>query len=260
MKRIVADLREEQDDLASIVESIDDTIWLTPTPSEGWNVRDQIGHLAFFDERAIEAIVDPATFMADVEAATVDIERYMNSHLDQARTSSRSDLLTHWAGARIALLEALADVDPAARLPWYGPPMSAHSFAVARLMETWAHGQDIVDALGVVRPATNRLQRIALLGVKTMSWSFTVNGLPQPRTKVRVDLDGPHGEQWLWNESESDSYVRGDALDFCLVVTQRRHLGDTALEVSGEAAEAWMPIAQAFAGPPGPGRPSGMFR
>ena len=32
--------------------------------------------------------------------------------------------------------------------PWYGPSMSARSFVTARLMETWAHGMDVADALG----------------------------------------------------------------------------------------------------------------
>ncbi len=259
MKQIVADLKAEQDDLAGIVAGISDDAWMTPTPAEGWDVRDQIGHLAFFDERATEAIVDPKAFMADVARIADDVDAYMDSHLDAARTSSPDDLRDLWNTARATLYEALAPLEQSTLLPWYGPPMSAHSFAVARLMETWAHGQDVVDALGIKRTATNRLQHIALLGVKTMSWSFTVNGLPQPSTKVRVDLAGPGGDRWVWNESVTESHVKGDAEDFCMVVTQRRHVADTSLEVSGEAAEAWIPIAQAFAGPPGPGRPAGMF-
>jgi hypothetical protein len=54
--------------------------------------------------------------------------------------------------------------------------------------------------------------------------------------------------------------VAGAAVDFCLVVTQRRHVADTELRVEGPAAEEWMRIAQAFAGPPGPGRKPGQFK
>jgi hypothetical protein len=53
--------------------------------------------------------------------------------------------------------------------------------------------------------------------------------------------------------------VTGTALDFCLAVTQRRHLDDTALKVKGPAATEWMSIAQAFAGAPGGGRRPGQF-
>ncbi|MEN8041431.1 MAG: TIGR03084 family metal-binding protein [Actinomycetota bacterium] len=259
MKRIVADLRAEQDALAAIVAGIEDKAWSTPTPAEGWDVRDQIGHLAFFDGRATEAILDPEGFMAGVAAIAKDVEEYMESHLDSARASTPDNLRSQWDEARATMYAALAPLEPSTHLPWYGPPMSAHSFAVARLMETWAHGQDVVDALEIRRKPTKRLQHIALLGVKTMSWSFTVNGLPQPATKVRVELTGPGGDAWVWNDSVEESFVRGDAEDFCLVVTQRRHLDDTSLEVFGDAAERWMPIAQAFAGPPGSGRQPGMF-
>jgi hypothetical protein len=39
-------------------------------------------------------------------------------------------------------------------------------------------------------------------------------------------------------------------------VTQRRNVADTGLLISGETATDWMSVAQAFAGPPGPGRPA----
>jgi hypothetical protein len=48
-------------------------------------------------------------------------------------------------------------------------------------------------------------------------------------------------------------------MDFCLVVTQRRHPDDTDLAIEGPLAEEWMAIAQAFAGPPGKGRAPGQF-
>jgi uncharacterized protein (TIGR03084 family) len=137
--------------------------------------------------------------------------------------------------------------------------MSARSFATARLMETWAHGQDIVDGLDVNRTPTDRLRHIAFLGVRTMGWSFTINGIDVPPETVRVSLNAPSGDQWLWNEDSTHNVVSGDAEDFCLVVTQRRHVSDTSLEVTGPVAEQWMSIAQAFAGPPGGGRPAGMF-
>ena len=53
--------------------------------------------------------------------------------------------------------------------------------------------------------------------------------------------------------------VRGTAEDFCLVVTQRRHVDDTSLAISGEAARVWMVRAQVFAGPPTAGPNAGRF-
>ena len=42
--------------------------------------------------------------------------------------------------------------------------MGAKSFLTARLMEAWAHGQDICDTVGVEREPTDRLRHIAQLG------------------------------------------------------------------------------------------------
>src|SRR5262249_28661440 len=149
--------------------------------------------------------------------------------------------------------------DPRARLPWFGPPMSARTFATARLEETWGHGQDVADALGVTRPATDRLHHVAHLGVITRAYSFTNQGRPAPAADVRVELTGPVGQAWAWGGAGAADRVSGPALDFCLVVTRRRHHADTGLVIEGPVAAEWMLRAQAFAGPPGPGRRPGQF-
>ena len=129
----------------------------------------------------------------------------------------------------------MSGVDPDRRLPWYGPPMRAYSSAQARLMETWAHGQDVADALGVEYPASDRIYHVAELGIKTFSWSFRNRGLEAPDRKVRVALRGLSGRTWVWND-DCDSCVTGPLRDFCLVVTQRRHPNDTRLVIEGGLA------------------------
>ena len=252
---MIEDLSAEQDALDAIVAHIDPTPWCEQTPAVGWNVSDQIGHLTFFDERATMAITDRAAFADELSDAVNDIDAYMDRHLEVSRSSSADQRLAAWRIARANLALALATLEPSDRVPWYGPDMSARTFATARLMEVWAHGQDIVDALGVARDLTPRLRHIALLGVKTMGWSFTVNGLPVPDRTVRVNLTGPAGESWVWGDVASEESVSGSAGEFCLVVTQRRNVADTSLDVAGDVATQWMQIAQAFAGPPGDGRP-----
>jgi len=71
-----------------------------------------------------------------------------------------------------------------------------------------------------------------------------------------VELTAPDGVVWTWGPAEAEDRVSGPALDFCLLVTQRRHRDDLTLAVEGPAATEWMAIAQAFAGAPGLGRPS----
>ncbi|MEN8238462.1 MAG: TIGR03084 family metal-binding protein [Actinomycetota bacterium] len=255
MIEITEDLTAEQAALDAIVAHIDGPSWCEATPAEGWNISDQIGHLTFFDERATMAITDREAFASELGDAVADIDAYMDGHLAVARTSSPHDLLVQWRAARYQLAEALATLDPSDRVPWYGPDMSARTFATARLMEVWAHGQDVADALGVVREPTARLRHIAFLGVKTMGWSFAINGLEVPVESVYVDLTAPDGGTWTWGDAASRDSVSGSAEEFCLVVTQRRNVKDTDLDVLGDVATQWMQIAQAYAGPPGPGRP-----
>lgn len=230
-----------------------------PTPAAGWAVRDQISHLAFFDAMAAYAITDPDGF-TDTARRALDAAGAggdpMAEHLERGRSMPGAQVLEWWRKAREKLLDVAADLSPTRRVPWFGPAMSPLSFLSARLMETWAHGQDVADALGVERRPTHRLVHVAQLGVRARSFSFAVRGLEAPSDIVTVELVGPNGERWAWDEDgDGGSQVRGGALDFCLVVTQRRNLADTGLVVEGDAARQWMAVAQAFAGPPGPGRP-----
>jgi len=255
---LVADLVAEHETLLGLVTALSSDGWDAPTPAEGWAVRDQISHLAFFDDLAALAMRDPAAFAPVAEAAVAAMasgDDPMAEHLARGRSVSGAELLRWWDDARRALVEAVPAVAPGARVPWFGPPMSTMSFLSARLMETWAHGQDVADALGAARPPSDRLVHVARLGVRSRPFSFAVRGLDDPPGTVQVVLTSPEGEEWSFAEGDDDDEVRGPILDFCLVVTQRRHVGDTALVVRGPVARQWMAVAQAFAGPPGPGRP-----
>jgi len=122
-------------------------------------------------------------------------------------------------------------------------------------METWAHGQDVADALGVRREPTDRLRHICYLGVRTRGFAYANRGLPAPEGEVYVEVTAPGGETWSWGDPAAPDRITGPAEHFALLVTQRRHRDDLDLTVSGDRAREWVAIAQAFAGPPGPGRP-----
>ncbi|NUR90423.1 MAG: TIGR03084 family protein [Nonomuraea sp.] len=243
---LLVDLHEETESLESLLRPLSAAQWELGTPAAGWAIRDQVSHLAWFDDAARTAALTPEAFDTSLTSVDEIAERY--------RDLPAGDLLGWFTTARARLLDAFAGLDPKARIPWYGPPMSLASFATARLMETWAHGQDVADALGVTREPTGRLRHVAMIGYRALPYSFVVRGLEAPRTPVRVELDGG---AWSAGPEDAADVVRGPLLDFCLVVTQRIHLDDTALVVTGETARAWMPIAQAFAGPPGSGRVRG---
>ncbi len=252
---LLDDLADEQAALDEVVAGLPDEAWEVPTPAPGWRVRDQIGHLAHYDEQGRRAAVDPAGFEADVAEGLRDLAAFGAAAESLGRTLTGTALLEAWRDRRAALLAALAAVPEGARLPWYGPPMSVRSFATARLMETWAHGQDVVDAVAGSRPATDRLRHVCHLGFGTLGWSWRVRGEEPPGAPVRVELELPSGAPWTAGDPGAGDVVRGPAEDFCLVVTQRRHVASTELEVAGPVATAWMAQAQCFAGSPTLGPP-----
>lgn len=260
---IAADLAAEQDDLDRIVSAISDDQWSAPTPSVGWTVADQIGHLRYFDHVAALAITDPEAFASHRDAFVAQAVQSPSAAdeltLGETRAMTPSHLLEHWREGRRELQGAAASLADDTRIDWYGPPMGSKSFLTARLMEAWAHGQDIVDAIGASRQPTDRLRHIAQLGVITRAWSYANRGLEPPHTEIRVELTAPSGELWEWGERDAAESVHGSAAEFCLVVTQRRHVDDTNLVVAGAAARDWLVKAQAFAGPATEGPEAGRF-
>ena len=256
MDPICDDLHAEHLALDAVVADLTEEEWSTATPAAGWSIRDQISHLWFFDQRAAMALRDPDAFAADMQWLMANGGTVAS--VEPGRAITGAELLAAWRVDRDDLIGLARTVDPSSRVPWYGPAMAARSFITARLMETWAHGQDVADALGVQRPASARLKHVAHIGVRARPFSYLINSLSMPEAPLYVGLAAPDGSLWEWGKPAADS-VRGDALDFCLVVTQRRHVSDTALVVEGPAAQEWIGIAQAFAGAPGGGRAPGQF-
>lgn len=258
---LLADLRAEMADAEAVVTGLLARAGAgglaLATPAEGWTVHDTVGHLAFFDARATLAARDPAAFTAELGELLADPDGYLAAAVARMRTLDGAALLAEWRRRRAELLRTLGELaerDPAARLPWYGPPMGLATFGTARLMEYWAHLQDVADAVGVRRTPTARLRHVADLGVRTRRFSYANRGLAEPASDVRVELRGPGGELWTWGPAGAADAIRGDAEEFALLVTQRRHRADLSLQVSGPAAAEWAALAQAYAGPPGPGR------
>jgi uncharacterized protein (TIGR03084 family) len=253
MAELLDDLRAETASLEALLDRLRPPDWELPTPAAGWAIRDQVSHLAWFDDAASTAATDPAAFQAML-ADMLDTGTSVDDLAVRARGLSPAELRAWFGTARARLIGTLAPIEPRRRLPWYGTEMSAASFVTARLMETWAHGQDVADAAGVTREPTDRLRHVARIGFMALPYSFAVRGLPVPDRPVRAELAMPGGEEWTAGPQDAADVVRGTMLDFCLAVTQRIHVADTALRITGETARAWMRIAQAFAGPPGEGR------
>jgi uncharacterized protein (TIGR03084 family) len=257
---LVEDVAAETAALRAILDPLPDASWQLATPAPGWTIADQVSHLAYFDGVAVTSATDPEAFAAELARISADGGVNPDSIAAQHRQLTPAQLREWFGRGRGDLLTVFAGLDPAARVPWFGPPMSVASSLTARLMETWAHGQDVADTVGAQRTPTDRLRHVAHIGVGARPFSYVAHGLPVPAEPVRVELAGPSGDLWTWGPAEAADSVTGPALDFCLLVTQRRHRADLAVTAQGPVADEWLAIAQAFAGPPGTGRTPGQFR
>ncbi|WP_216216518.1 TIGR03084 family metal-binding protein [Amycolatopsis aidingensis] len=255
---ILDDLAAESGELDELVAALPAAEWSRPTPAAGWTIAHQIAHLAWTDDEALIAASRPAEFPAEVEQALAD-PAFVDTGAERGSRLPPAELLDRWRRGRAELAAALAVVPEGTKVPWFGPPMSPASMASARMMETWAHGQDVADTLGVRREPTGRLWHIARFGVRTRDFAFGLNSLAPPAEEFRVELTAPDGDTWTFGPATAAQRLTGGALDFCLVVTQRRHPADTDLRPEGEDVWRWLGIAQAFAGPPGSGREAGQF-
>ena len=254
---LLADLSAEGDALRAVVADLDDAGWRTPTPAEGWDVATQIAHLLWTDETAATAagsLEDKAPWDALVLLAIEDPAGFVDAEAFRVAKQSPDELLSQWDTSRTTLQEALRALPDGAKMPWFGPPMSAASMATARFMESWAHGLDVREGLGLPDDPTDRMKHVAHIGVRTRNFSFAAHELPPPDDEFRIELSSPSGEVWTWGPDDAAQRVTGSAYDFCRLVTQRIHRNDTDLTAIGADAEHWLAIAQAFAGPPGKGR------
>ena len=260
MLPVAEDFRAEVAELHAFLGELDAEDWDRTTLFMEWTPWDVVAHLHFFDEVSFLSANDADAFAARRKVLTRAMAEG-RSNKDQAREAyagiAAPELVERWVATANELARVLGASDPKRRLPWFGPDMGVQMFTTARYMETWAHGQEIWDLRGRPRPASDRIQNIAVIGVKTYGWTFANRGLEPPGAPPYVRLEAPSGAIWEWNDPDDANRVEGSALDFCKVVTQVRNVQDTALRVQGEVATRWMEIAQCFAGgavdPPPPG-------
>ncbi|MER5616678.1 TIGR03084 family metal-binding protein [Streptomyces sp. NPDC002215] len=252
---VIGDLRDESEELDGLVRELSAGQWAAATPAPGWSIAHQIAHLTWTDEVALLAATDAEAFAGEVARAMEAPESFVDRGAEEiAAALDPEALLARWRAGRERLEAVLREAPAGTRIPWYGPPMSVASMATARIMETWAHGQDIADALGVTRTPTARLRHVARIGVRARDYAYLVRGIKAPEGEFRVELEAPGHGPVVFGPEDAPQRVTGPLVDFCLLVTQRAHRDDLTVRATGPDADQWLDIAQAFAGPAGPGR------
>jgi uncharacterized protein (TIGR03084 family) len=247
------DFRADSRALAAILEDLPEAGFHQPTQFKAWTIDHVLGHLHLFNAAAEASLRGDEAFAVFIAPVLRDMQAgkpILQCQFPWLDGLSGRALFEAWRQGAEDCADAFASSDPKARLKWGGPDMSALSSVTARQMETWAHGQEVFDLLGLERQEQDRIRNIAHLGVATYGWSFRNRGLEAPEPAPFVQLTGPSGAVWEWNDAQQDNYVLGAAVEFAQVVAQVRNIEDTGLRVAGPASESWMRIAQCFAGPP----------
>ena len=246
MREILADLVAEQQGLDQFLQTIDYRKWSTPSLAPGWDVRDQVSHLASTEELAFRAIDEGQVALDEMAAKFESIDDFNKDGVTHGRTMRPQQVIEWWRQARAKVVDELSRMTGSERTPWVAGDMAAKTFATSRLMETWAHGLDIHGAVKVEPEDTTRLRHVAFLGWKSLPWAFQVAGEDYPEP-IRVELRAPEYQKWVYGPEDSENVISGEAGAWCRVVVRRVKAANTDLEAEGEIAVQALLLARAYA-------------
>jgi uncharacterized protein (TIGR03084 family) len=245
LEQLVGDLAAEQLGLQALVTALGAAEWLTPTPAWGWDVRDTISHLADTDEMAIDTALGGPYAINDVAARAASTADVTYHGVLRGRRLAGPAVGAWWERTAGVERTMLRDLAPDARVPW-GIGMRAPSFVTARLMETWAHGLDVRNALGVPAVDSDRLAHVAWLATRALPYAYSFAGLEPPTAPLRVELSLPSGASWEYGPADAADRITGSAGEYCRVFVQRLRSADTNLVIEGADARTAIAVARAF--------------
>lgn len=252
-------LTAECDELDAMLTGLDDEQWKLPTPAPGWTITHQVAHLAATFRMAGLAGADPDGFRALMARLDNDFTVNVANALSEYLSDPPEVLFSRWQAERTAAVKALSAVPADQLVPWLVNPLPPSVLMMAGMMEAFAHGQDIADALGVRPVRTDRIRFLVAFAVRTWDFGYLARNEPRPNVEFRYELTAPSGALWQFGPDNAGQRISGPAEDFCLLVTRRRHRDDLAVSADGPDAEHWLDIAQAYRGPAGEGRRPGQF-
>ncbi|MBV9823973.1 MAG: TIGR03084 family protein [Actinobacteria bacterium] len=252
-------LTAECDELDALLTGLTDEQWQLPTPAPGWTIAHQVAHLAATFKMAGLSASDPDGFVALMARLDNDFTVNVANALSEYLSDPPEVLFGRWQAERNAAVKALSSVPGDQPVPWLVNPLPPAVLMMAGMMEAFAHGQDIADALGVRPVRTDRIGFLVAFAVRTWNFGYLARNEPTPDVEFRYELTAPSGAVWQYGPENASQRITGPAEDFCLLVTRRRHRDDLAITAVGKDAEHWLDIAQAYRGPAGEGRQPGQF-
>ncbi|MGW2279214.1 maleylpyruvate isomerase family mycothiol-dependent enzyme [Streptomyces sp. NPDC001770] len=243
----VLDLRAEHQAFAALLSCVRDADWERPSAAAGWTIRDQLAHLADTEEVAADTLCDGPRAFTTALAGFATAEEFTADGCRRNREQTPIRLISLWAQNAHRTAELLAARNPSERVAW-GFGMGGRHFAAARLMEHWAHGLDVADALGLTLTETPRLRHVAGLGLATLRFGLgrARQRWPQGLT-LSLELTAADGTRYAFGPEESTDVIRGPLIQWCCAVTRRRPRPESAaLVADGELARLALTHARAY--------------
>jgi uncharacterized protein (TIGR03084 family) len=240
-------LAREQTGLQTELGNLATDDWFRPTPAKGWDVRDTVAHLADIDEIAIDTCTAGPRPLNDFAAQFASPEDTTLWGVLRGRRRSGREVLTWWEDTSSRERDVLAGVDAAMRIPW-GIGMRRPSLVTARLMETWAHGLDVREAVGLPVVDSDRLRHVAWLGYRALPYAFSFAGRERPPGELRVEVTSPSGDEvWEYGPADAPNRITGPAGELCRLFAQRTSRDEArGLVAEGDGAVAALEVARAF--------------
>jgi uncharacterized protein (TIGR03084 family) len=250
---IIEALREQHQELLSMVTGLAEDQLALPSACKGWSVSDVLLHLAQTNEMAAASASGQVAGAAggwvnSNSPVRTDVDDIVARAVERERGASGTEIVARWVKSTDDMADALEACDPAARVLWVAGDMAPRTLATTRLAETWIHTGDVCIGLGIRQPESDRIWHIARLVHRTLPYSYLRAGC-EPTGEVRFELRSPTDERavWCFGEENAETVITGRAFDLCHVAGQRANAKETSLQGAGPDAATVLRIMRTFA-------------
>lgn len=254
MREILSDLVAEQQALDQFLQRINERQWVLPTSAPGWSIKDTVSHLAYSERFAARVLAEGASVLSGVKLDEID--EWTALGIKEGREMRYQQVIEWWRNSRADVVDALSRMDGTDRVPWLAGDMSARAFATLRLMETWAHGLDVKDAMeGLLTydeeeedPTADspRIRHIAWLAHRMLPFAFAQAGEEFPESGIRLELMGPSYSRWVFGPEDAKDIIKGVAGDWCRIAVHRMDSAAGTLKTEGDKAETAIKVARTY--------------
>lgn len=254
MREILSDLVAEEQALDQFLQRISERQWSLPTSAPGWSIKDTVSHLAHTEDFAAKAIAGGSAVVED--AGITDVNEWTAVGVKIGRDMRYQQVIEWWRNSRADVVDALSRMEGTDRVSWIHGDMSARAFGTLRLMETWAHGLDIKDAMdGLLTydedeedptADTSRIRHIAWLAHRMLPFAFAEAGEEYPDSGIRLELMGPRYSRWVYGPEDAKDVIKGIAGEWCRIAVHRLEHTATSLKAEGDKAEAALRVVRTY--------------